>query len=395
MERFTGFGQPRTVEDAEGETYEAFIPNVMPRSLDLSRKTVGLLAEAEAAVGRLEGIGRLLPNPALLIRPYLFREAVASTRIEGTQMTLAESFLAEVVDTTYEPDAEEVINYVKAMTEGAALMEKGHPFELGLLCRLHKILLAGVRGRDRNPGSIRTLQNWIGPPNAGRRGASFIPPPPGEVAPLMDDWVRFANGDSNIPVLIQSGILHYQFETIHPFEDGNGRLGRLLIVLHFIFHKRLSRPFLYLSSYFEDERPEYISWLTSVRERGDLDGWLEFYLKGVVREAEDALYKIDKLVEMRETYRTRILGTTRGGTVIGLVDELFANPILTAGRVVRRLGVSTPTALGALEQMMELEILEEMPPGPRKQRRFVASEVMAALDEDWRSALSRAGLGDY
>ena len=379
MERFTGFGQPRTVEDTEGETYEAFIPNVMPRSLDLSVRTVGRLAEAEAAVGRLEGIGHLFPNPALLIRPHLVREAVASTRIEGTQMTLAESFLAEAVDATYEPDAEEVFNYVKAITDGVALMEKGHPFDLDLLCRLHKILLAGVRGRDRNPGLMRTLQNWIGPPNAGRRGVSFIPPPPGEVAPLMDDWVRFANGDSNIPVLIQSGILHYQFETIHPFEDGNGRLGRLLIVLHFIFHKRLSRPFLYLSSYFEDEQPEYISWLTSVRVRGDLDGWLGFYLKGVARVAEDALHSMEKLIELRESYRTRILGATRVGTVIGLVDELFANPILTAGRVVRRLGVSTPTALGALEKMMELEILEEMPPGPRKKRRFVANEVMAAF----------------
>ena len=382
MALFTGFGQPREVKDSEGEIYEAFIPNEMPRSLDLSEKTIERLAEAEAAVGRLEGIGRLLPNPGLLIRPYLFREAVASTRIEGTQTTLSESFLAEVADVTQDPDAEEVLNYVEAMTDGVALLEKGHPFDIGLLCRLHAVLLAGVRGRDRNPGLIRTLQNWIGPPNTGRKGASFVPPPPEEVTPLMEDWIMFANGNSNIPVLIQSGMLHYQFETIHPFDDGNGRLGRLLIVLHFIFRKRLSRPLLYLSSYFEDEQPEYISWLTSVRVRGDMDGWLGFYLKGVVREAEDALHRIDKLIELRESYRTLIMSATRGGTVIGLVDELFANPILTASRVVGRLDVSTPTAFGALEKMMELKILEEMPPGPRKQRRFVASEVLTLLTED-------------
>ena len=382
MAQFTGFGQPREVKDAEGEVYEAFIPNAMPRSLDLSEKTIGQLAEAEAAVGRLEGIGRLLPSPELLIRPYLFREAVASTRIEGTQTTLGESFLAEVAEISHDPDTEEVLNYVMAMTDGVTLMEKGHPFDLGLVRRLHAVLLAGVRGRDRNPGQIRTLQNWIGTPNTGRRGASFIPPPPAEVGPLMDDWIMFANEDTAIPVLIQSGMLHYQFETIHPFDDGNGRLGRLLILLHFIFRKRLSRPLLYLSSYFEEERPEYISWLTLVRERGDLDGWLGFYLKGVVRKAEDALRRIDKLVELRESYRTRIMDVTRGGAVIGLVDELFANPILTARRVVGRLDVSIPTAFGALEKMMELEILEEMPPGPRKQRRFVASEVMAALDDD-------------
>lgn len=382
MTHSTEFGQRRMAETAGGEKYEAFFPHEMPLSVDLSKRTVGLLAEAEAAVGRLEGTGRLLPNPNLLIRPYLFREAVSSTRIEGTQTTLGESFLAEVADVTQGPDTEEVLNYVRAMTDGVALLEQSRSFDLDMMCRLHAVLLAGVRGRNRNPGQVRTTQNWIGPPKTKIKEASFVPPPPEEVGRLLDDWIRFAAGNSDIPVLIQSGMLHYQFETIHPYDDGNGRLGRLLIVLHFIYRKRLSRPFLYLSSYFEDERPEYIGWLNLVRERGDLDGWVGFYLKGVIREAEDARDRMGKLVDMRESYRKRILSSIRGGTAIELCDQIFANPILTARRVVDSLHVSTPAALAALEKMMELGILEEMEPGPRKQRRFVAEEVMSIVDDD-------------
>ena len=396
MTQFTGFGQQRVVEIASGEECEAFFPADMPLSVDLSKRTIGLLAEAEAGVGRLEGIGRLLPNPNLLIRPYLFREAVSSTRIEGTQTTLGESFLAEVADVIQGPDTEEVINYVRAMTDGVEHLKQGHPFNLDMICRLHATLLAGVRGRNRNPGTIRTTQNWVGPPKSKIKEASFVPPPPEEVGRLLDDWIGFVIGNSDIPVLIQSGMLHYQFETIHPYDDGNGRLGRLLIVLHFIYRKRLSRPFLYLSPYFEDERPEYISWLNLVREKGDLDGWVGFYLKGVIREAEDALERMGKLIDMRELYRERILGSVRGGTAIAICDEIFANPMLTASRVVGSLDVSTPTALGALEKMMELGILEELEPGPRKQRRFVAGEVMSILDDDWEMYRSLVfGLGDY
>ena len=377
-------GRRWPVEGVDGESYEAFYPDRLPRSVDLSKGTVSLLADAEAAMGRLEGIGRLLPNPNLLIRPYLFREAVASTRIEGTQTTLGDSFLAEVAETTHGPDTEEVLNYVGAMEDGVRKLKQGDSFDLDLLCRLHAVLLAGVRGRDREPGKVRDKQNWVGPRNSRLKEASFIPPPPEEVRPLLADWIRFANGDSDIPVLVQSGMLHYQFETIHPYEDGNGRLGRLLIVLHFIFRQRLSRPLLYLSPYFENDRSEYVSWLTLVRERGDLDGWLGYYLRGVVREAGDALYRVQKLVDLRESYRTRVMRDSRSGTLIGLVDELFANPILTARRAVDRLGVSIPTALKAMGKMVEIGILEEMPPGPRKQRRFVADEVMAALDDEWR-----------
>ncbi len=396
MTHSTEFGQRRMAETAGGEKYEAFFPAEMPLSVDLSKRTVGLLAEAEAAVGRLEGTGRLLSNPNLLIRPYLFQEAVSSTRIEGTLTTLGESFLAEVADVTQGPDTEEVLNYVRAMTDGVALLEQSNSFGLDMMCRLHEVLLAGVRGRNRNPGQVRTTQNWIGPPNAKIKEASFVPPPPEEVGRLLDDWIRFATGNSDIPVLIQSGMLHYQFETIHPYDDGNGRLGRLLIVLHFIYRKRLSRPFLYLSSYFEDERPEYIAWLNSVRQQGDLDGWVGFYLKGVIREAEDALGRMRQLIDMRESYRERILSSIRGGTAIAICDQIFANPILTASRVVGSLHVSTPTALAALEKMMELRILEEMEPGPRKQRRFVAEEVMSILDDDWGMNRSLIlGLGDY
>ena len=255
------------------------------------------------------------------------------------------------------------------------------PFSLRLVREMHAILLRGVRGRERQPGEIRTSQNWIGPTGSTLKTASFVPPPPGELGYLLSDWERFVHENRTISALIQSGLLHYQFETIHPFLDGNGRMGRLLIVFHLMIRDRLPQPLLYLSSYFERHRDEYYAKLQGVRERGDLDAWLCFYLKGVKTQANDAVGRAERLVDLREKYRTRVMESTRSQAV-SLVDSLIANPIINAPRVRTMLQVKRSTALRLLDLLKDLGILTEIEPGPRRQRRFLAAEVMSTLEED-------------
>ncbi len=373
----TTYGEIRRVP---GKGYLAYYPRLLPGSVDLSPETVQLLADAEAALGRLAGVGRLLPNPHLLIRPYLLREALASTRIEGTRASLVGVLEAEAHGEALGPDVEEVVNYVRAMEQGLDLLEEV-PFSLRLVREMHAILLDGVRGRDRRPGEIRASQNWIGSPGATIETASFVPPPPEELPSLLFDWERFVHENQTIPVLVQSGLIHYQFETIHPFLDGNGRLGRLVIVFHLVLRGRLPSPLLYLSPYFEQRREEYYEMLQAVRERGDLDSWIRFYLHGVEMQANDAVVRAERLVDLRERYRGLVMESTRSQAV-ALVDVLFAHPILTARIVEQNVDVRRPTALRMLDQLAELGILSEMEPGQRRQRRFVAREVLAALDEE-------------
>ncbi|MCY3563221.1 MAG: Fic family protein, partial [bacterium] len=363
-----------------GKGYRAYYPNPLPKSIDMAHDTVMRLADAEAALGRLAGAGRLLPNPHLLIRPYLLKEALSSARIEGTQASLLGVLEAEAEAQKNDPDIEEVLNYMDAMEEGLTRLSN-LPFSLRLVRNMHAVLLRGVRGRERQPGEVRVSQNWIGPLGSTLETASFVPPPPGELAALLSDWERFVHENRTISVLVQSGLLHYQFETIHPFLDGNGRMGRLLIVFHLVLRERLLQPLLYLSSYFERRRDDYYTGLQGVRERGDMNAWLRFYLEGVETQANDAVRRAERLIDLREKYRARVMESTRGQAVI-LVDSLIANPIVNAHRVEARLGVKRPTSLRMLGLLEKLEILTEIRPGPRRLRRFVANEVLEVLVKD-------------
>ena len=368
------------VQPVPGLGYRAYYPNTLPPLVELASDTVTRLADAEASLGRLAGAGRLLPNPHLLIRSYLLREALASARIEGTQASLLGVLEAEADDAEYTPDIEEVLNYVAAMEQGLTRLDT-LPFSLRLVRDMHAVLMDGVRGRERLPGEFRTSQNWIGPPGSTIQSARFVPPPPGELSNLLSDWERFVHQNQGISVLVQSGLLHYQFETIHPFLDGNGRMGRLLIVFHLVLNGRLPQPLLYLSSYFERHRDEYYDKLQGVRERGDLDAWLRFYLTGMETQANDAVTRAERLVDLRESYRARVVESTRSQAVT-LVDSLFANPIITARRVERSLDVKRPTSLRMLDQLQDLAILTEMAPGPRRQRRFMAAEILRVLEAE-------------
>ncbi len=371
----TPFGEARRTPGRHG--YVAYFPATIPRALDLPASTVCLLGEAEGALGRLAGVGRLLPNPDLLIRPYLLREALSSTRIEGTQASMAEVFEADAAGEAPNADVEEVVNYVAAMRWGLERLDE-LPLSTRLLCEMHRRLMAGVRGRELGPGELRTSQNWIGAPGSTIEAAQFVPPPPGELPALLTDWERFAHEDPELPLLVQNALLHSQLETIHPFLDGNGRLGRLLLVFFLIARGRLTVPLLYLSAYLERQRQDYYGALQAIRETGDPIPWIDLFLTAVETQADDAVQRAERIIALRESY-LQTAATMGSPNALALVDLICENPVVTTRSIEDRLSVSRPTALRLLSRMEEHGVLTEADSGPRGQRRYVAQALMEAV----------------
>ncbi|HMS71976.1 MAG TPA: Fic family protein [Baekduia sp.] len=376
--RSTELGSARRTTGRHG--YVAYFPAPIPRSIVLLPGTIGLLSDAEAALGRLSGVGQLLPNPYLLIRPYLLREALSSTRIEGTQASLFDVLEVEATGETPNADVEEVLNYIEALEWGLSEMDS-LPLGVRMIRELHTRLLAGVRGRDRMPGEFRTSQNWVGGHGSTIETARFVPPPPDELPALLADWERYAHADADIPVLVQNALLHYQFETLHPFLDGNGRLGRLLLVFYLVARGRLTAPLLYVSSYLERDRERYYEALQSVRQEGNATPWIELFLEAVQSQAEDAVLRAQRLVALRERFRTTA-SALKSSNGMALVDLVCERPIVSSRAVEEKLRVTRPTALKLLRQLEEVGVLTEADPGPRGQRRYIAREVMAAVTED-------------
>jgi Fic family protein len=371
------FGQARSTGGRHG--YVAYYPAPLPRSVDLRPATIMLLAEAEAALGRLAGVGDLLPNPDLLIRPYIVREAVFSTRIEGTQASMADVFALEASGGRPDADVEEVLGYVDALAWGLERLSD-LPLSSRLLREMHRRLMAGERGKDRMPGELRTSQNWIGAPGSTIETARFVPPPPTELAGLLADWELFAHEEGEMPLLVRNALLHYQLETIHPFLDGNGRIGRLLIVLLLVAHERLPAPLLDISSYFERDRDSYYAALRTTSERGDVIPWIELFLRAIRAQASSAIDRARRLVTLREQYRQRA-ALLPARNAIALVDLICESPIVTARLVTERLDVTRPTAGNLLKALEHEGILVAGPRGNRGQQRYVASEILDALVE--------------
>lgn len=373
------FGRPAEVGRPHG--YIAYLPNSLPRALDIAPESTRLLGEAEAALGRLAGVGRLLPDPDLLVVPYLRREALSSARIEGTQATLLEVLDAEVSDEVLNPDLEEVVNYIIAMRTGLDRLES-LPLSNRLIREIHEILLQGVRGRERSPGEFRTSQNWIGASHETIENARFVPPPPAALGELLSDFERFLHESSSLPLLVKVALAHYQFETIHPFLDGNGRLGRLLIVFYLVWAERLPAPLLYISPYLEARRTEYYEALQTVRESGNFDPWLSMMLTAIETQANDALQRAERLVDLREHYRSTVRNRTRGAANEAL-EVVFRQPLITSRIVEKELSVSKPSALNALRELESaglLTHLERM--GPHGQHKWQAPEILEILNED-------------
>lgn len=379
--RFISPAWGRAIKTPSPGSYVAFVPEPVPRELALGADTVMRLSEADAALGRLAGSGRLLPDPHLLVSAYVTREAVSSSRIEGTQASVTEIFDAAVTGETRRDDIREVRNYVAALNHGVRrLKEDEFPVSLRLIREMHKILLTGVRGQDKTSGEFRTSQNWINSPDNRPETATFVPPPVHEMWQALDAWEKYLHDEApRLPLLVRSALLHYQFETIHPFLDGNGRLGRLFIVLYLTDRGGLPAPLLYLSSYFDQHRSDYYDRLQYVRERGEITEWLQFFLNGVAVQAADAVERAERLSDLRENYRARLHG---GGRSHLVVDMLFANPILTVRYVQERLHFSQPGATNLLRRFGAAGIVEEVGTGAGVLHRWVCRDVLKILDPE-------------
>ena len=355
--------------------FYTFLPSRLPRQLDLSSAAVAALSDADRALGRLAGAGRLLPNPHLLVNAYLRREAVASSRIEGTEATISEVLDAEATGTIGH-DVREVLNYIAAMERGLDLIES-LPISRRLIEELHAVLLRGVRGGERDPGHVRTSPNWIGSTDNTPATAVFVPPPATEMEQGLSDWEHFVHERSELPPLIRCALLHYQFETLHPFLDGNGRIGRLLITFFLISEGHLPQPLLYLSGYFEDHKPEYYDRLQAVRERGELDEWLIFFLTAVTTQANDAVGRSERLIDLREDYLARLQGSRSRAREV--VDLLLMNPIATTRSVSNRLEITLPGATNLLKQLAAHGIVQPLPRVSGRSNRWIARDLHDAL----------------
>ena len=309
---------------------------------------------------------------------YIRREAVSSSRIEGTQATLSEVFDAESRG-DLRGDIQEVVNYIRAMDVGLQRLTS-LPISKRLIEEIHSVLLEGVRGQAMQPGQIRSSPNWIGSPDNRPTTAIFVPPPAEEMVIGLSDWEQFIHAELTMPPLIRCALLHYQFETLHPFLDGNGRLGRLLIIFYLVSEGLLPAPLLYLSSYFEQHKGEYYDRLQAVRERGDIDGWLTFFLAAVVRQATDALSRAERLIDLRETYRERLRGQrTRAHEIL---DAVLENPFVTTVQTARRLNISPQGATNLLRALQAVAILSPLPRIPGRSNRWVAHEIRDILIGD-------------
>ncbi len=354
--------------------YRAFIPASLPPEppINVSERLRPLLSEADFALGRLDGAALTLPNPDLFVFMYVRKEAVLSSEIEGTKSSLQNVLAAEA--RLYDPDApsdvEEVINYVRALNHGLARLPD-LPVSVRLMREIHRELMDGVRGGMLTPGELRTSQNWIGPAGCSLRDASFVPPPPHEVPKALSDLEHFLHGPAEIPVLLQVGLAHAQFETIHPFLDGNGRMGRLLITFLLTEKKLLAQPVLYLSTYFKRHRAEYYDRLQAVRDVGDWEGWLAFFLQGVIEVSREATQTAAAILRMREQFRNAI--TENLGRAAGnghrTMDRLFDHPIVTVARVREWLDITSASANNLVTRLEGIGVLRETT-GFARNRRF-------------------------
>jgi Fic family protein len=370
----------RYIQQATG--YRAFIPAPLPPDPPIAIASLEpLLSEASVAVGRLDGSASTLLDPDLFVAMYVRREAVLSSQIEGTQSTL-EDLLTYELDEDQPPfkDVEEVVNYVAAMNFGLRKLTE-LPLSRRLIREIHGVLLQGVRGPERSPGEFRASQNWIGAGNVPIARATFVPPPVHEMQQALDDFERFLNQERQLPALLHCGLAHAQFETIHPFLDGNGRVGRLLITFLLVYRGVLSRPLLYLSHYLKAHCAEYYDRLMAVRNDGDWEGWLRFFLEGVRATAEEASTSIRAINRMREEHHTRIREQSSSANASRLLDLLFRRPIINAPVVSRELAIAFNTATRLVNQLESLGMLVEMTGSQRNKRYQYAPYLKLFLDD--------------
>lgn len=361
--------------------YRSFIPRPLPPEppLIIDDEILSWLSASDRALGRLDGSTETLPNPDLFVFMYVRREAVLSSQIEGTQASLMDvlEFEAQALSPGRPQDVGEVVNYVDAMNYGLDRL-KTLPVSLRLIREIHERLMAGVRGGERSPGEFRKQQNWIGPPESAIATAHFVPPPPDAMHEALNDFEKFLHNPAPMPALIKVGLIHGQFETIHPFVDGNGRVGRLLITFLLCEWKILKRPLLYLSHYFKRHRGEYYGRLQAIRDQGDWEGWLKFFLRGVAEVAEEATETARRIVNLREEHRQLLTAQFGRGAAkaLALLEKLYFRPIISVQWVADATGLSIARANSLVNQLCEVGIIREIT-GYRRNRRFAYGPYLA------------------
>lgn len=359
-----------------------FRPNPLPPRLALDLETVSLLSTADRSLGMLAGAGQMLPNPHLLIEPFLRREAILSSKIEGTIASAR-----EVVDFQLDPDhppekqdVREVSNYILALKHGLERV-KDLPVSLRLIRELHAQLLRGVRGSDRQPGDFRKVQNWIGPWNSPIEDARYVPPPVPAMHDSLGELEKFVHEPSDLPVLVQLALIHYQFEAIHPFEDGNGRVGRLLISLLLSERELLPQPLLYLSAYFERHSKDYADLLLRVSQQNAWLEWIRFFVRGVAEQSADAAQRCTKLLRLWQEYRAKMQDVHAPALSLKLVDQLFTQPLMTVRHAQEVLGggVTYPTAKNNLDKLATAGIVKQER-NRQGTRYYVAKKILQLTD---------------
>ena len=379
---------PGALVDAERGAL-AFVPNPAPAQLELSGAAVVLLGRAERALGHLTGTLRAAGKQVskdLIITPLLRREAISSSRIEGTNTTPEQLVLLELEARDTEPsrdlsDTQEVLNYLTALNHGFDRLRE-IPVCLRLLQELHEVLMRNVRGDAERPGEFRTVQNFIGS-SQDIRQARFVPPPVPDMRRCLEELEKYMNGaEDMLPHLVRIALVHYQFEAIHPFRDGNGRVGRLIVPLLLCSYERLEEPTLYLSPFLEKHRTRYIDLMLRVSQTGDYESWVRFFLEAVDSSALESIRRAEALLELREAYRQRLQGKRASAALLALVDGLFSRPSVSLARAAELLGgVTAASASANVRKLVEAGILREVT-GRKRDQRFVASEILRTAHSD-------------
>lgn len=365
------------------ETVRAFVPPPLPPVPAVALESLQLLLEqANQALGRLDGLASVLPDVSLFIYAYVRKEAVLSSQIEGTQSSLSDLLLFETEEAPGVPieDVQEVSNYVAALYHGMTRLREGFPLSLRLIREIHEVLLSKGRGSDKEPGEFRRNQNWIGGARPGN--ALFVPPPPELVMECMGQLELFLHAEKpELPLLIRAGLVHVQFETIHPFLDGNGRLGRLLITFLLCAGRALHEPILYLSLFFKTHRQVYYDLLTSVRATGNWEAWLEFFLTGVKETSDQAVNAARRIIGLLEADRKKIEGLGRpAASVLRVHQYAQTHPIISIASAAEKIGNTFPTVAGAVDHLQQLGIMREIT-GKQRHRLFAYGAYLDILNE--------------
>lgn len=365
--------------------YKSFVPAKLPPDppIQFDAEMQTLLSLADRKLGRLDGVTQILPNPELFVAMYVKKEAVLSSQIEGTQASFVDVLSAEYnqADDQRRDDVSEVVNYVNAMNWGLDKLGE-FPLSLRLIRNIHAKLLQNTRGSHRNPGEFRTSQNWIGPAGCTLNTATFVPPTVPDMEVALGDLEKYFYEEDYTPALVKIALIHAQFETIHPFLDGNGRMGRLLITFWLCQQEILTKPLLYLSYYFKKNRTEYYDRLMDVRKKGDWESWIKFFLKGVAEVADEATSSASAILKLKEEYTKKLYEKESGnGNYQKLLDVLFEQPFVKRTDVAELLGVSNPTAGNIVDTFCQMGILVDCAPERSRNKMYAFSKYIEILDK--------------